>query len=163
LSTSKGRSYFQLSWYIKPLLSKKLAPLYLSFAQPSSLPKALNGFSLPEAINNNMSTDKVTLPLIDLSGYINPKSPGDKERVITEVRNACAQYGFFQAKGHSIPLSVQRGLLQSIDTLFNMPKEEKRKLSFLENVSRRGYEESGMSLREGDDLPDSKEVRYSPG
>lgn len=110
-----------------------------------------------------MVTDEVTLPLIDLSGYINPKSPGDKERVIAEVREACAQYGFFQAKGHGIPPSLQQGLLQSIDTLFNMPKEEKRKLSFLENVSRRGYEESGMSLRDGDDLPDSKEVRCSPG
>lgn len=108
-----------------------------------------------------MSTDEVTLPLIDLSGYINPKFPGDKERVIAEVRDACTQYGFFQSKGHGIPLSVQGGLLQSIDTLFNMPKEEKRKLSFLENVSRRGYEESGMSLRDGDDLPDSKEVSYS--
>lgn len=110
-----------------------------------------------------MSTDEVTLPLIDLSAYINPKSPGDKERVVSEVRSACAQYGFFQTKGHGIPLSVQRGLLQSIDTFFNMPKEEKRKLSFLKNVSRRGYEESGVSLRDGDDLPDSKEVRYSPG
>ena len=110
-----------------------------------------------------MVTDEVTLPLIDLSGYINPRSPGDKERVIAEVREACAQYGFFQAKGHGIPPNLQRGLLQSIDTLFNMPKEEKRKLSFLENVSRRGYEESGMSLRDGDALPDSKEVRCSPG
>ena len=108
-----------------------------------------------------MSTDEMKLPLIDLSGYINPKLPGDKERVIAEVREACTQYGFFQTKGHGIPLSVQRGLLQSIDTLFNMPKEEKRKLSYLENVSRRGYEESGVSLREGDALPDSKEVRYS--
>ena len=108
-----------------------------------------------------MSTDGIKLPLIDLSGYINPKLPGDKERVIAEVREACTQYGFFQTKGHGIPLSVQRGLLESIDTLFNMPKEEKLKLSFLENVSRRGYEGSGMTLREGDALPDSKEVRYS--
>ena len=110
-----------------------------------------------------MSTDEATLPLIDLGRYMNPKLPGDKERVIAEVRDACAQYGFFQTKGHGIPLSLQRGLLQSIDTLFDMPKKEKRKLSFLENVSRRGYEESGMSLRDGDDLPDSKEVRHSPG
>jgi len=107
-----------------------------------------------------MTADEVSLPLIDLSGYINPKSPGDRERVIAEVRDACAQYGFFQTKGHGIPLSLQKQLLQSIDTLFNMPKEEKRKLSFLENVSRRGYEESGMSIRDGDPLPDSKEAYY---
>ena len=108
-----------------------------------------------------MSTDQATLPVIDLSGYINPQSPGDKERVIAEVRDVCGQYGFFQAKGHGIPLNLQRGLLNSMDTLFDLPEEEKLKLSFLDNISRRGYEKSGMSLREGDALPDSKEVRFS--
>ncbi|KAF2790846.1 2OG-Fe(II) oxygenase [Melanomma pulvis-pyrius CBS 109.77] len=107
-----------------------------------------------------MSTEELKLPLIDLSGFINPKAPGDRERVIAEVRDACAQYGFFQTKGHNIPLGLQKGLLQSIDTLFDLPQEEKRKISFLQNVSRRGYEESGMSLRDGDALPDSKEAFY---
>lgn len=105
-----------------------------------------------------MASDEVKLPLIDLSGYINPKNPGDKERVITEVRDACSQFGFFQAKGHGIPLSLQKGLLHSIDNLFALSEEEKLALSYLKNPSRRGYEKSGMSLREGDALPDSKEV-----
>ena len=108
-----------------------------------------------------MSTNQATLPVIDLSGYINPQSPGDKERVIAEVRDVCGKYGFFQAKGHGIPPNLQRGLLKSMDTLFDLPEEEKLKLSFLDNISRRGYEKSGMSLREGDALPDSKEVRFS--
>ncbi|KIL88413.1 2og-fe oxygenase protein [Fusarium avenaceum] len=99
----------------------------------------------------------VELPLVDLDGYINPKSAGDRERVIAEVREACAKFGFFQAKGHGISMDLQKGLLHSLDTFFDMPQEEKRKLSFLKNVSRRGYEESGMSLRDGDALPDSKE------
>jgi len=107
-----------------------------------------------------MSTDEVKLPLVDLSGYINPKNPGDKERVIAEVRAACAQFGFFQTTGHGIPMSLQRGLLRSIGNLFNLPGEEKLALSFLKNPSRRGYEKSGMSLREGDALPDSKEAYY---
>ncbi|KAH6974603.1 2OG-Fe(II) oxygenase [Ilyonectria sp. MPI-CAGE-AT-0026] len=102
----------------------------------------------------------VKLPLIDLSGYLNPKSPGDRERVIAEVRDACAKFGFFQTTGHGITPGLQKGLLKSIDTLFNLPPEEKRKLSFLQNVSRRGYEASGMSLRDGDALPDSKEAFY---
>ena len=106
-----------------------------------------------------MSTDEVTLPLVDLSGYINPKAPGDQERVVAEVRDACAQYGFFQTTGHGIPIATQKGLLESINTLFDMPKEEKHKLSFLENPCRRGYEASGMSLRDGDAMADSKEVR----
>ncbi|KAF9740451.1 hypothetical protein PMIN06_003018 [Paraphaeosphaeria minitans] len=107
-----------------------------------------------------MAVQELQLPLIDLSGYIDPKSPGDRERVIAEVRDACAKFGFFQTKGHGISLDLQKGLLNSIDTLFNLPKEEKRNLSFLQNVSRRGYEESGMSLRDGDKLPDSKEAFY---
>jgi len=105
---------------------------------------------------------EVSLPLVDISGYINPQKEGDRERVIAEVAAACGEYGFFQTTGHGIPMDLQKGLLKSIDTLFSLPKEEKRKLSFLQNVSRRGYEESGMSLREGDDLPDSKEVSHLP-
>lgn len=105
-----------------------------------------------------MAQDEIKLPLIDLSGYINPKSSGDKERVIAEVRDACSQFGFFQATGHGVPLSLQKRLLGSIDTLFALPEEAKLALSYLKNPSRRGWEKSGMSLREGDALPDSKEV-----
>lgn len=102
--------------------------------------------------------ETLKLPLVDLSGYLNPKSPGDKERVIAEVRDACEQFGFFQMTGHGIPMDLQKGLLTSIDTLFALPDADKVELSYLKNPSRRGYEKSGMSLREGDALPDSKEV-----
>jgi non-haem dioxygenase in morphine synthesis N-terminal len=107
----------------------------------------------------NMSTTDVKLPLVDLKGYL-AGTPEEKEKVIAEVRDACTQYGFFQVKGHGVPLRAQKGLLQSINTFFNLPKEEKLKLSFMENPSRRGYEASGMSLRDGDALPDSKEVGF---
>lgn len=107
-----------------------------------------------------MSADGLQLPLIDLSGYINPTSEKDKEKVIAQVRDACEQYGFFQVKGHGVPLSLQNALLDSLDKLFSMPKEEKLKLSYLNNPSRRGYEASGMSMRDGDPMPDAKEVRF---
>ncbi|PVI03763.1 2OG-Fe(II) oxygenase [Periconia macrospinosa] len=107
-----------------------------------------------------MSSTELKLPLVDLDGYINPRAPGDRERVIAEVREACESFGFFQTTGHNIPLQTQKELLKSIDTLFELPQEEKRKLSYLENPCRRGYEESGMSLRTGDALPDSKEAYY---
>lgn len=106
-----------------------------------------------------MSSTVLKLPLIDIDDYINPKAPGDRERVIAEVREACETFGFFQTTGHNIPLQKQEGLFKSISTLFELPQEEKRKLSFLANRCRRGYEESGMSLRTGDAMPDSKEVR----
>lgn len=106
-----------------------------------------------------MAIDTGELPIINLDGYINPKSPADKERVIAEVRHACNKYGFFQVKGHGIPLSAQEGLIRGLGNLFHQPEEEKAKLSFLKNPGRRGYEASGVGgLRAGDALHDSKEV-----
>ncbi|KAI1385655.1 2OG-Fe(II) oxygenase [Hypoxylon trugodes] len=107
-----------------------------------------------------MSTNNLVLPLVDLTGYTRPGSPGDKERVIAQVCDACRQYGFLQVKGHGVPLGAQQSLLKSIDKFFKLPEEEKIKLSFLQNPCRRGYEASGMSIRDGDALPDSKEAFY---
>jgi non-haem dioxygenase in morphine synthesis N-terminal len=109
----------------------------------------------------SMAANNSELPIVDLSGYLNPKSPKDKEQVIAQVRDACAQYGFFQIKGHGVPLKTQEGLIQSLSNLFGMSKEEKVKLSYLKNPCRRGYEGSGDSMQDGDALPDSKEVRVS--
>ncbi|KAF7714211.1 2-oxoglutarate-dependent dioxygenase [Penicillium ucsense] len=108
-----------------------------------------------------MSTDNsIVLPIVDLSGYLHPKSPADKARVIAEVREACSEYGFFQVKGHGVPLDMQKALLRSLRNIFSLPQEEKLKLSFLNNPCRRGYEASGMSVREGDAMADSKEAFY---
>ena len=75
-----------------------------------------------------MSSAENTLPTINLSGYINPKSSEDRAHVIAQVREACEQYGFFQIIGHGVPWSAQQGLSRGIDNLFNMPKEDKMKL-----------------------------------
>lgn len=106
-----------------------------------------------------MSPEDVALPIIDLSGYLNPKSPEDREQVVEQVRDAARQYGFFQVKGHGIPLALQRDLVRCMGNVFDLPEEQKLAMSFLKNPSRRGYEASGMSHREGDALPDAKEVR----
>jgi isopenicillin N synthase-like dioxygenase len=107
-----------------------------------------------------MAVEQITLPLIDISGYIAPRSPEDKQRVIDQVSEAAKQFGFFQIKGHGIPLSLQQELVRCMSHVFDLPYEEKLKMSFLENPCRRGYEASGMSLRKGDALPDAKEVRH---
>lgn len=106
-------------------------------------------------------SDEIVLPLIDLGPYLNPQAPGDQEKVIAEVREACGQYGFFQVKGHGVPLQAQKALLQALDNFFSLPREDKVKLSFLNNPGRKGYEASGMSIRVGDKLPDSKEVCFA--
>lgn len=106
-----------------------------------------------------MSRAGLDLPLIDISPYLKPgAAEKDREKVITEIRDACISYGFFQLTGHGIPLQLQREFLAALDTLFYLPKEEKLSLSFLNSPCRRGYEASGMTLRDGDAMPDSKEV-----
>ncbi|PYI02347.1 2OG-Fe(II) oxygenase [Aspergillus sclerotiicarbonarius CBS 121057] len=104
--------------------------------------------------------DNLELPIIDLDRYIHPTSSSDQEAVIAEVREACQKYGFFQVKNHGVSMDLQEGLLQGLNNFFSLPKEDKIKLSFLNNQCRRGYEASGMSLRDGDALPDSKESFY---
>lgn len=106
--------------------------------------------------------DHPVLPIIDLDRYIHPTSCDQQDAVVAEVREACQKYGFFQVKGHGISSEAQEGLLLGLNRFFSLPKEEKVKLSFLKNPCRRGYEASGMSLRNGDALPDSKEVWMSP-
>ena len=109
------------------------------------------------------------LPMIDLSGYINPKNPQDREQVIAEVRDASQRYGFFQVRGHGIPLKEQQGLVEGLRNFFSQPRAVKNEFSFLKDPGRRGYEASGDSHRDGDAHPDSKEVsnarvsRYLPG
>lgn len=108
-----------------------------------------------------MASEKVKLPLINLDRYVNPVSAEDQEAVVQEVLEACKRFGFFQVKGHGIPMSVQAGLIAALKEFFTLPKEDKLALSFLKNRVRRGYETSGDTLREGDKMPDSKEVIYS--
>lgn len=109
-----------------------------------------------------MAHSDLKLPIIDFSPYLNPTSPEDKDRVIAQVAEACADFGFFQVRGHGIPLDLQKRFLVSLGTFFHQPKAKKLEYSFLQNPSRRGYEASGDSLRDGDALPDSKEVSNQP-
>lgn len=123
-----------------------------------SFPKICSIFNLLDTKQSDTMADNITLPIIDLSGYLAPESPEDKEKVISEVREACQQFGFFQVKRHGVPLQAQQSLIEGLGNFFHQPKEEKAKFSFLQNPWRRGYEASGDSLRDGDVLPDSKEV-----
>jgi isopenicillin N synthase-like dioxygenase len=98
------------------------------------------------------------LQVIDISPYTEPKVPGDRAKVIEQVRNACQRYGFFQVQGHGISLTTQQGVIKSSQELFSLAQEDKNNMSMLDNVVRRGYEQSGDSIRDGDTLPDTKEV-----
>ena len=103
--------------------------------------------------------ENVKLPIIDFTEYLHPTSEEKRQEVIRQVADACQEFGFFQVKGHGVPLESQKALLNAINGFFALPREEKMKSSYLNNQGRRGWEASGMSMRDGDALPDSKEVR----
>jgi isopenicillin N synthase-like dioxygenase len=78
------------------------------------------------------------IPLIDLSPYLDSKSSqAAKAKVIDEVKSACSTYGFLQVKRHGVPVQVQRGMLQSCKTLFDLPQAQKDALSLKNNPQRR--------------------------
>lgn len=78
------------------------------------------------------------IPLIDISQYLDPSSTSEaRQAVVAEVKAACTTYGFFSIKGHGVPLETQHNLLQSCKDLFDLPLEEKNKISLKNNAARR--------------------------
>ena len=97
------------------------------------------------------------IPSIDLRGYFEPTSPTSKDEVVAKVRAACLEHGFFQIVGHGVPVDIQRRMLASCKTFFDMPQEQKTALSLRKFSWRRGYESNEQKPSE-DVLPDLKEV-----
>ena len=65
------------------------------------------------------------IPVIDLQGL-----DGDRRPVILEqIREACEQWGIFLAINHGVPASLQSRMLQLAKEFFDLPLEEKRKIS----------------------------------
>ncbi|KUJ21476.1 putative leucoanthocyanidin dioxygenase [Mollisia scopiformis] len=104
-----------------------------------------------------------SIPVIDIGPYISPTASVLEQRKVVEViRDACIQYGFFQLVGHGIPLGDQQQALSCAKMFFDLPVEEKVKLSMKNAMSEcgRGYEAIGGQVLEEGKLPDAKEGIY---
>jgi len=102
-----------------------------------------------------------TIPTIDISAWLSNSSQESRDAVVTEVRDACRTYGFFQLVGHGIPRSLQDKVFECAETFFALPTEDKMEVSMKNclGLSNRGYETmQGQTLQPGA-LPDLKEVR----
>lgn len=60
-----------------------------------------------------------SVPVIDLRG--------PREQLVQEVDRACADWGFFQVRGHGVSQEVFTQLLDSAERFFALPREEKRR------------------------------------
>ncbi|KAK5840878.1 hypothetical protein PVK06_009783 [Gossypium arboreum] len=77
-----------------------------------------------EKNNTNCSNNQLGAPIIDLQGI-----GGDSARravVINQVRNACADWGFFQVVHHGIPASVLDEMIDGISQFHEQDTEVKK-------------------------------------
>lgn len=100
------------------------------------------------------------LPLIDISGLINPEKGDEaKQAVAREIDQACRQIGFFRITGHGVPEELQKDLDKYARDFFDLPEDDKTKVKMaLGGSAWRGWFPVGGELTSG--LPDQKEGLY---
>ncbi|KAI1103723.1 putative gibberellin 20 oxidase [Jackrogersella minutella] len=98
----------------------------------------------------------VTIPVIDISGYI----AGDSSRtahIVEELRAACRAPGFFQIVGHTVSPELRDRLFAKVAEFYALPSAKKSALRQGLSVNgARGYEAIGAEIMEAD-FRDQKE------
>ena len=84
-------------------------------------------------------TDAVpTIPVIDISPLLT-NAPGGREAVAAEIGRACREVGFFYIAGHGFSPERLQELFEVNRILFDLPEEEKKKLSIEQSMHNRGF------------------------
>ncbi|KAI3867634.1 hypothetical protein MKW98_006011 [Papaver atlanticum] len=78
----------------------------------------------PEDLNmlSEKEVEHVTLPVIDFSFL---SSPGERSKIIEDLRDACQYWGFFMVVNHGVPESLKKDLIDSCMSFFDLSPEEK--------------------------------------
>lgn len=64
----------------------------------------------------------LTVPVLDLS-------VADRELIANQVHSACAEWGFFQIRGHGIPPAISEAMITSAQAFFARDADQKRRIS----------------------------------
>ncbi|ETS85266.1 hypothetical protein PFICI_03291 [Pestalotiopsis fici W106-1] len=102
---------------------------------------------------------ELEIPIIDFSGFYS-SDPAAKQAVVEQCRKQCLYNGFFQIINHSVPLEQQQNALSSAKNFFNLPQEDKDKVSKNNNTWNRGYEMLRSQILEEGTQPELKEGFY---
>lgn len=108
------------------------------------------------ADNTNMSTQKGALPLIDITDL----DRGDEVRdaqIAMQIREACLDKGFLYVIGHGVEPKSLAALRDASKAFFDLPIEEKMKVSMELSTGNRGYEKLAAQTLEAGAPPDQKE------
>ncbi|KAF3024398.1 hypothetical protein E8E14_014442 [Neopestalotiopsis sp. 37M] len=98
-------------------------------------------------------------PVIDFGDFLS----GDEDRMqkcAQEIRKACMKEGFFQIINHTIPISLQKEMVEQSKQFFALPVEAKMKLDKSQNKYNRGYQAMASQMIEAGTKPDLKEGYY---
>jgi isopenicillin N synthase-like dioxygenase len=98
------------------------------------------------------------VPVIDISPFLE----GDKDDVVTQVRDACEGVGFFTIVGHGVAPEIIADLRASARAFFARPAAEKNAVHHADPSLPRGYRaigDEGLAYGSGEETPpDLKEV-----
>lgn len=83
--------------------------------------------------------------------------PIAKANLISQIRDACLDKGFFQLINHNISPDLQARLFSHSRSFFSLPLQEKLKLDKALSTYNRGYEFIGSQIFEAGGPPDLKE------
>uniref|UniRef100_A0A7N0TF42 Fe2OG dioxygenase domain-containing protein n=1 Tax=Kalanchoe fedtschenkoi TaxID=63787 RepID=A0A7N0TF42_KALFE len=68
------------------------------------------------------------LPVIDLAKALSSPTPSDLRKTVSEIRDACRDWGFFQVVNHGVDAAVRERVEAAARRFFALPLEEKRKV-----------------------------------
>lgn len=86
----------------------------------------------------NTPTTTATLPILDINDYYT-----NQTKFVEEIRYVCHTIGFFFIK-HNYPCSINRNMIHETNQFFQLPIEEKMKISYEYSSSFRGYMKMGV-------------------
>ena len=96
----------------------------------------------------------MTIPVLDWRRFTS-----DRDGFVAEIGAACRGPGFFLLTGHTVPAPLLADMFAMADRFFNLPVEEKGKVSILKTPHFRGWGKEGdESLDETSPLVDRKET-----
>lgn len=87
------------------------------------------------------------LPVLDLRRL--DAGPGERGRLLSELRAAARHLGFFYVEGHGIDAGLQARVLELSRRFFSLPEEEKRAVEMVHSPHFRGYTRVGFEHTRG--------------
>ena len=109
-----------------------------------------------QPLNNTHPPTPPSLPIIDISPFLNPSSsPESLAKTSTAINHACTTFGFFYLTGHGIPESKLTQVISLARQFFALPQDQKDKIKRYDAGGKeggdgaRGYQGVGENVTMG--------------